>query len=73
MRTSEYLLLMVATIFFLAVVSYAAYTSIMLDRLAEQTFRDIQNTHQKVDALTNTMQTKYLEIAEQIEKKRGRK
>ncbi len=42
-----------------------------IDQLAEQTFRDIQNTHQKVDALANTMQAKYLEIAEQIENKRG--
>jgi hypothetical protein len=71
MKMSEILLLMVAMALFLAVVSYGAYTSIMLDRLAEQTFRDIQNTHQKIDALANTMQAKYLEIAEQIENKRG--
>jgi hypothetical protein len=74
MKMSEILLLMVAMALFLAVISYGAYTSIMLDRLAEQTFRDIQNTQQKIDALANTMQAKYLEIAEQIENKRvGRK
>jgi predicted membrane chloride channel (bestrophin family) len=71
MKISEYILILFATLVFIGIVSYGVYTMSKIDRLAEQTFRDIQNTHQKVDALANTMQAKYLEIAEQIENKRG--
>lgn len=70
MKISEILLLLFATLCFIAALSYGVYTTIKVDQLAEQTFYDLQRTHKKFDILADNMQTKYQEITSKIEKKR---
>jgi peptidoglycan hydrolase CwlO-like protein len=73
MRVAEFILLLSVVAAFLVIVGYGMYTTTILDALAEQTFKQLEQTSRNLDNLSSEMQKALDMLDKQIEIKQSNK